>query len=96
MIVDVPFAVDELERGISRYESCERHRRDIDDIEVDHLWVLMEMHEIGEDIETIWQEKYPEKERDPLHASLPCGIPECENIRQKCQDQVPDKPTEIY
>ena len=56
----------------------------------------MEMHEIGEDIETIWQEKYPEKERDPLHASLPCGISERENIREKCQDQVPDKPTEIY
>ena len=95
MIADVPLAVDEFERGISRYESCERHRRDIDDIEVDHLRMLVKMHEIGEYVETIWQEKYPEKERDPLHASLPCGISERENIREKCEDQIPDKTTEV-
>ena len=57
--------------------------------------MFVKMHEIGEYVETIWQEKYPEKERDPLHASLPCRISERENIREKCEDQIPDKTTEV-
>ncbi len=96
MIVDIPLSVDELERRVSRYQSCERHRRYVDDIEVDHLMMFVKMHEIGEDIETIRQEKYPEKEHEPLHTSLPCSISECENIREKCEDQIPYKTTEIY
>jgi hypothetical protein len=57
--------------------------------------MFVKVYEVGEDIETIWQEKYPEKERDPLHAPLPRSVGEGEHIREKCEDQVPDKSTEI-
>lgn len=58
--------------------------------------MFVKMYEIGEDIETIWQEKYPEKEHEPLHTSFPCGISECENIRDKCKDEIPYETSEIY
>ena len=57
--------------------------------------MFVKVYEISKYVETIWQEKYPEKERDPLHASLPRSVSEGEHIGEKCEDQVPDKSTEI-
>jgi hypothetical protein len=59
MIMDIPLAVDELHRRISRYHSCERHRRDIDDIIVHWPWESREMDEVREYVEAIREKKYP-------------------------------------
>lgn len=63
MIVDIPLAVDEFHRRISWDHARERHRRDIDDIIVDHLWIAWEMDEVCEQIEAIRNKKEPEKKK---------------------------------
>lgn len=95
VVMTVPIGMQHFQWGKSRNQSRNRHHPDINNIEMKHCSVLVEMDKIGPDIETIREKEKPEKEKYTLPPSRISHRKECKKIWNQSEDEIPDESTEF-
>ena len=75
-------SMNNLKGSKTRKQSSNRHHTDVDNIKMEHLWMLREVNIVGENIETIREKDKPEYKKYPSQDSYSLYSESSKKIRQ--------------